>query len=139
MFQEKAVESVHKIERTHVEIEKVLEDFRKVQKLYMEEVESVSEEVQDEINAIKKDETLDDAAKEKKIKPIVERGNENIKKVEKDTGYDKAKEEVLEVVIQSNERFDLLKQLFSKMACDIYVRSDALSTTFEALESAKEA
>ena len=129
------MKSIRGVSKLVDELEEADKGYMEVAKKIEDAVEVVRKDYQEKLKSLGKD---DKEAEDTLLKEANEKAKKTLDDARKEYGMDEAQDVEVEVVINSDDRYTLLKTLFEKTAPEKYLSTPACAETWEAIESAKE-
>lgn len=139
IFPEGAVDAVDSLTKTRAELKKANEEYENWNEKYKDAVKAALESSQKEMELVKAALPEESPERKESMALIVKSANASVDAIKSSLGYEAAQDREVTVVVQSNDRFDLMVKAFNKVACERYVSAEALSETSQALKAAIEA
>lgn len=121
-------------------VSKLVDELEEADRAYMD----VAQKVDDAVKEVRDDyqkklkEAQDKEAEDALLKEANEKAKAALEEASKACGFEEAKEVEVEVVINSDDRFTLLKEIFAKVAPEKYLNAKACAETWGAIEDGKE-
>lgn len=139
---EESVKTISRVQRLYEELEKANEHFVALNEKYLEPQRKIQEKYQEEIRKLRASKDMDEKAREKEIERMVAEANDELsramRKAEKELNYAKEGEKEVEVLVNSDERFALLKDVFEKIAAEKFIVKKPICEISEAIDQARE-
>ena len=123
-------------------VHKLADELEEADKAYIEvtaKLDKVVEKVRDEFQEELKKVQGDKEAEEKLLKDANIEVKKVLKKESKKEKFEEVKEKLTNVLIGSDDRYKLLKELIEKVGPEKYISTEALVETLDGIDSAKEA